>query len=136
MDTLNAVMQAAERDAGYAGYRTHTTESDALGEVNAGLPDYARVARFVREGLAPLSAAVGDTGRGIPPEAMLTLYEPFRRRHKPGEYTFSGSGLGLSICRTIVEANGGRIWMEKRAGGGTEFHFTLVSAKAEEDDVG
>jgi two-component system sensor kinase FixL len=37
-------------------------------------------------------------------------------------------GLGLSICRTIIEANGGRIWMEPRAGGGTEFHFTLMRA--------
>jgi two-component system sensor kinase FixL len=43
-----------------------------------------------------------------------------------------GMGLGLSICRTIIEANGGRIWMVSRAGGGTEFHFTLARAQLED----
>ncbi len=69
--------------------------------------------------------AVRDTGRGIPPEAMLTLYEPFRRRHKPGEYTFSGSGLGLSICRKLVEAMGSSLQVETEAGKGTRFFFVL-----------
>ncbi len=69
--------------------------------------------------------AVRDTGRGIPAEAMLTLYEPFRRRHKPGEYTFSGSGLGLSICRKLVEAMGSSLQVETEAGKGTRFFFVL-----------
>ncbi len=69
--------------------------------------------------------AVRDTGHGIPPEAMLTLYEPFRRRHKPGEYTFSGSGLGLSICRKLVEAMGSSLQVETEAGKGTRFFFVL-----------
>ncbi|MEP6574652.1 MAG: HAMP domain-containing sensor histidine kinase, partial [Gemmatimonadota bacterium] len=41
-----------------------------------------------------LEFSVRDTGRGIPPQAMLTLFEPFRRRQKQGEYAFSGAGLG------------------------------------------
>ncbi|HJS13056.1 MAG TPA: PAS domain S-box protein [Sphingopyxis sp.] len=73
---------------------------------------------------------VADTGPGVTPEVAEQLFTAFVSTKA------EGMGLGLSICRTIVEANGGRIWMEKRAGGGTEFHFTLVSAKAEEDDVG
>ncbi len=73
---------------------------------------------------------VADTGPGVPPEVAAQLFTAFVSTKA------EGMGLGLSICRTIVEANGGRIWMERGAGGGTEFHFTLVSAKAEEDDVG
>ena len=73
---------------------------------------------------------VADTGSGVTPEVAEQLFTAFVSTKA------EGMGLGLSICRTIVEANGGRIWMEPRTGGGTEFHFTLVSAKAEENDVG
>ena len=69
--------------------------------------------------------AVRDTGRGIPPEAMLTLYEPFRRRQKPGEYSVSGAGLGLSICRKLVEAMGSTIQVQTEARKGTRFFFVL-----------
>jgi signal transduction histidine kinase len=72
-----------------------------------------------------LELAVRDTGRGIPPDAMLTLYEPFRRRRKPGEYAFSGSGLGLSICRKLVEAMGSTLQVETESGKGTRFFFVL-----------
>ncbi|WP_332816662.1 PAS domain-containing sensor histidine kinase [Sphingopyxis sp.] len=73
---------------------------------------------------------VADTGPGVTLEVAEQLFTAFVSTKA------EGMGLGLSICRTIVEANGGRIWMEPRQGGGTEFHFTLVSAKAEENDVG
>jgi len=59
---------------------------------------------------------VRDTGRGIPPQSMATLYEPFRRRQKQGEYAFSGSGLGLSICRKLVEAMGSTLEVETAPG--------------------
>jgi signal transduction histidine kinase len=69
--------------------------------------------------------SVRDTGRGIPPQSMATLYEPFRRRQKPGEYAFSGSGLGLSICRKLVEAMGSTLEVETESGEGTRFFFVL-----------
>ncbi|HEU4828178.1 MAG TPA: HAMP domain-containing sensor histidine kinase [Gemmatimonadales bacterium] len=69
--------------------------------------------------------SVRDTGRGIPPHNMATLYEPFRRRQREGEYAFSGSGLGLSICRKLVEAMGSKLEVETAAGQGTRFHFLL-----------
>jgi signal transduction histidine kinase len=69
--------------------------------------------------------SVRDTGRGIPPQSMATLYEPFRRRQRPGEYAFSGSGLGLSICRKLVEAMGSVLAVETESGQGTRFFFVL-----------
>ncbi len=92
--------------------------------------------KFTSEGHVELSAAaqdgdavvfaVQDTGRGIPEKAMATLFEPFRRRQRDGDYAFSGSGLGLSICRKLVEAMGSRLEVETSAGQGSRFHFTLV----------
>ncbi len=70
--------------------------------------------------------SVRDTGRGIPPQSMATLFEPFRRRQKPGEYAFSGSGLGLSICRKLVEAMGATLQVETAPGEGTRFFFVLT----------
>ena len=68
---------------------------------------------------------VQDSGRGITPAAMVSLYEPFRRRQRPGEYAFSGSGLGLSICRKLVEAMGGDLEVSSEEGKGTRFHFRI-----------
>jgi signal transduction histidine kinase len=68
---------------------------------------------------------VQDSGRGIAPAAMRTLFEPFRRRQNEGEYTFSGSGLGLSICRKLVEAMGSEMQVDTVPDKGTRFYFDL-----------
>ena len=91
--------------------------------------------KFTGEGFVELTAvertgrflefSVRDTGRGIPPQSMAMLFEPFRRRQKPGEYAFSGSGLGLSICRKLVEAMGSVMQVETAPGYGTRFYFVL-----------
>ncbi len=91
--------------------------------------------KFTAEGFVEVTArqtaarcvefSVRDSGRGIPPQSMATLFEPFRRRQKPGEYAFSGSGLGLSICRKLVEAMGSRLQVETTQGVGTRFYFGL-----------
>jgi signal transduction histidine kinase len=56
---------------------------------------------------------------------MLTLFEPFRRRQKQGEYAFSGAGLGLSICRKLVEAMHSTLRVETAPDTGTRFFFQL-----------
>lgn len=66
--------------------------------------------------------SVSDTGPGIDAGIADQLFTAFVSTKS------EGMGLGLSICRTIVEANGGRIWVEPREGGGTAFHFTLQRA--------
>lgn len=68
---------------------------------------------------------VADTGAGIAPEMTERLFEAFASTKS------DGMGLGLSICRTIVEAHGGRIRARPAEGGGTEFHFTLVRPPTE-----
>ena len=87
-------------------------------------------------GVREVEFSVRDTGRGIPPQSMATLYEPFRRRQKPGEYAFSGSGLGLSICRKLVEAMGSTLQVETAPGYGTRFHFVLELPLAGEPQFG
>ncbi len=69
--------------------------------------------------------SVRDTGRGIPAEAMSTLFQPFRRRVKSGDYKFSGAGLGLSICRKLVEAMGAELKVDTAPETGTRFFFEL-----------
>ena len=73
-----------------------------------------------------VECSVRDTGRGVPTAALPTLFEPFRRRQQSGDYAFSGSGLGLSICRKLVEAMGAELSITTVAGEGTRFSFRLV----------
>jgi two-component system sensor kinase FixL len=69
---------------------------------------------------------VADTGPGLAPEVAAQLFQPFVTTKK------HGMGVGLSICRTIVEAHGGKIWADSKQGEGTTFHFTLRAVKREE----
>ena len=66
--------------------------------------------------------SVADTGIGVPPEIEAKLFQPFVTT-KP-----EGMGIGLSVCRTIVEAHSGRLWMELNPGGGSVFRFTLPTS--------
>ena len=73
-----------------------------------------------------VEAFVSDTGHGISPDIAEQLFQPFMTTKQ------QGMGVGLSISRTIVEAHGGRIWVEPNPGGGTIFRFTLPAVQQTE----
>jgi PAS domain S-box-containing protein len=71
--------------------------------------------------------AVADNGIGIDPHHADRIFEVFKRLH--GRDAYPGSGIGLSICKRIVERHHGRIWVEQKVGGGSRFCFTMPAVE-------
>lgn len=93
--------------------------------------------RFTYEGEITISAArqdarlvvcVADTGSGIAPDRLSYLFERYSAKQKSGDGRNTGTGLGLYICRHIVQHHGGEIWIKSEEGGGTAVFFNLPIA--------
>ncbi len=72
-----------------------------------------------------LRVDVRDTGVGVAPEKLETIFEPFSQVQESASRSHEGSGLGLAICRQLAALMGGEVWAERRPGEGSTFSFTV-----------
>jgi PAS domain S-box-containing protein len=92
-------------------------------------PDGTDIEIFAVQGEQYLTVCVRDHGAGLSESDQASLFQPFQRFGKEGSGSAKGTGLGLLVCRRLVEAHGGHIWVESDLGQGSSFYFTLPLEK-------
>ncbi len=90
------------------------------GEVSLSIKEIKRIGQ-----VSQLQFSIRDTGIGIPPEKVDTLFKPFVQVDASTTRKYGGTGLGLAICIKLVQLMGGNIWVESEEGQGSVFHFTI-----------
>jgi len=154
MDVSALIREAVEANAGYAEtFGVHFTaigtdhevringDRDRLMQVMSNLMSNA--AKFSDKGAAieisltrlgdRLRVAVKDSGRGIPEAAQATIFEKFTQADSSDRRRTGGTGLGLNIVKSMVEAHGGQIAFDSKEGVGTTFYFDLSVLGADSD---
>ena len=101
-------------------------------EAMSSVADRARELVITTRNIDPdqVQVTVEDSGKGIDPQKIDRIFDSFYTT-KPG-----GMGMGLSICRSILQAHGGRLWATAKDGTGTIFSFTLPTYHEEESNAG
>ncbi len=92
-------------------------------------PSARKLELYVNRRNGDVTVSIKDTGTGIQEDKLASIFEPFVTTKK------QGTGIGLSIARTIINTYGGKIWAENEAGGGAIFHFTLRSVRTEAEAI-
>jgi PAS domain S-box-containing protein len=100
--------------------------SNLVGNALKFTPEKGSITVRVAEEDGQALVSVSDTGSGIPDDYVPHIFERYWRGKRDGH---GGTGLGLYICKGIVEAHGGRIWLESKIGSGSTFFFTLPLSK-------
>jgi PAS domain S-box-containing protein len=96
-------------------------------------PNRDEIRVFARPEASQLVIGVSDHGIGIPPREQTELFKPFHQLKQSGPHRTKGAGLGLLVCRRLVEAHGGRIWVESEGkDNGSTFLFTLPVEKTDD----
>ncbi len=96
-------------------------------------PDGGYIRVYAKMDSEHLVIGVSDHGIGISPQDQAKLFAPFQRLGNSRVEGVKGTGLGLLVCRRLVEAHGGRIWVESELGKGSTFFFTLPLEGNKED---
>lgn len=88
-------------------------------------PNGTRIGVKVTPGTGELVTGISDQGIGIPRDKISSLFQKYYRVDSPLKDKVKGMGIGLNLCKHIVEAHGGRIWVESEEGRGSTFYFSL-----------
>jgi len=143
LDVVSAVLDAVRKEEGHAVSHPFVVDvADDLPLVTADRTRVGLILRNLLDNAAKYSPAgdevtirarrqddcvvvsVTDRGKGIPPDKQDSLFRPFERLDDT-RVTVKGLGLGLMVCKRLVEIHGGSIWLESEMGKGTTFFFTL-----------
>ena len=106
----------------------HSIVQNLVGNALKFTPLEGRVTIQAEEQDSMIQVSVIDTGVGVTPEKLAGLFEVTAARSTDGTAGEKGTGLGLPLCKDLVEKHGGRVWVDSVVGQGTSFHFTLPKA--------
>jgi signal transduction histidine kinase len=113
-------------------HRVMQVMTNLIGNSMKFTPPGGRIAVHARLDAETVLFTISDTGPGIPKEHLADIFSPYWQAKRAERL---GAGLGLPIAKGIVEAHGGRIWVESEPGRGTDFYFTLPLAVDDEADA-